>query len=71
MYEFYYNYIERKFNAKLMFTETDNLLYEIETNDVYKVFLKIRICLVLVIIQEIQSFLILLLGKRKMNSKEK
>ena len=71
MYEFYYNYIERKFNAKLMFTETDNLLYEIETNDVYKVFLKIRICLVLVIIQEIQSFLILLLAKRKMNSKEK
>ena len=38
MYEFYYNYIERKFNAKLMFTETDNLLYEIETNDVYKDF---------------------------------
>ena len=38
MYEFYYNYIERKFNAKLMFTETDNLLYETETNDVYEDF---------------------------------
>ena len=33
IYEFHYKYIERKCNANLLFAETDNLVYEIETKD--------------------------------------
>ncbi len=37
MYEFHYNYIKSKYNdkAKLLFTDTDSLAYEIETDDFY------------------------------------
>ena len=37
MYEFHYKYSRRKYNnhAKLLFTDTDGLVYEIETNDAY------------------------------------
>ena len=37
MYDFHYNYIKKKYNniAKLSFTDTDSLTYEIETEDVY------------------------------------
>ena len=40
MYDFHYNYIKKKYNdrAGLMFTDTDSLTYEIETEDVYKDF---------------------------------
>ena len=40
MYEFHYKYIGTKHDicAKLLFTDTDSLAYEIETNDVYKDF---------------------------------
>ena len=34
MYEFHYKYIKNKFNAKLMFTDTDGFVYEIKTKDV-------------------------------------
>ena len=34
MYEFHYNYIKRKYYAKLLFTDTNSLVYEIETEDV-------------------------------------
>ena len=38
MYDFRYNYIKRKYEdkAKLLFTDTDSLMYEIETKDFYK-----------------------------------
>ena len=36
MYEFHYNYIQYKFDAKLLFNDTDSLVYEIQTKDVYE-----------------------------------
>ena len=35
MYEFHYKYIKSKYNAKLVFTDTDSLVYKIKTCDVY------------------------------------
>ena len=38
MYEFHYDYIKQKYGdmAKLLFTDTDSLAYEIQTEDFYK-----------------------------------
>ena len=38
MYEFHYNYIINKSDAKLLFTDKDSLVYEIKTEDVYEDF---------------------------------
>ena len=40
MYDFHYNYIKKKYgnNARLLFTDTDSVTYEIEAEDVYKNF---------------------------------
>ena len=40
MYDFHYNHIKKKHNnrARLLFTDTDSLTYEIEAEDVYKDF---------------------------------
>ena len=35
MYQFHYKYIKNKFDAKLLFTDTDSLVYEIKSEDVY------------------------------------
>ena len=44
MYDFHFNYIKKKYQdkacgvpkAKLLFTDTDSLMYEIETEDFYE-----------------------------------
>ena len=37
MYDFHYIYIEKKYeSANFLFTDTDCLLYKIETDDFYK-----------------------------------
>ena len=38
MYKFHYNYIRQKYEdkAKLLFSNTDSLMYEIQTEDFYK-----------------------------------
>ena len=40
MYEFHYGYIKNKYgnNSRLLFTETNSLMYEIKTKNVYKDF---------------------------------
>ena len=38
MYEFHYKHIKKNFDAKLLFTDTDSLVYEIKTEDVYEDF---------------------------------
>ena len=40
MYEFHYNYIKNKYgnNSRLLFADTDSLIYEIKTGDVYECF---------------------------------
>ena len=38
MYKFRYEYIKNKFDAKLLFTDAFNLVYEIKTEDVYEDF---------------------------------
>ena len=42
MYEFHYDYIKNKYgnNSRLLFTDTDSLMYEIKTEDVYEDFLQ-------------------------------
>ena len=36
MYDFHYNFVRKKFDAELLFTDTDSLTYEIKSNDVYE-----------------------------------
>ena len=36
MYDFHYNFIKKKFNAELLFTDTDSLTYEIKSENVYE-----------------------------------
>ena len=40
MYDFYYDYIENKYDkkSKVLFTDTDSLMYEIKTEAVYEDF---------------------------------
>ena len=48
IYEFHYDYIRNKYdnNSRILFTDTDSLMYEIKTEDVYEDYT----CLILVII---------------------
>ena len=40
MYDFHYNFIKKNFNAEFLFTDTDSLIYEIKSENVYKEFSK-------------------------------
>ena len=48
--EFHYKYINNKFDAKLLLTDTDSSVYEIKTEDVYEDFYQDKIYLILVTI---------------------
>ena len=37
MYKFHYEYVKSKFDGKLLFTDTDSLVYEVKGEDVYEV----------------------------------
>ena len=36
MYDFHYNFIKKNFNADLLFTDTESLIYEIKSEDFYE-----------------------------------
>ena len=36
MYKLHYDYVCNKYNEKLLFTDTDSLIYEINSKDVYE-----------------------------------
>ena len=38
MYDFYYRFIKKQFDAELLFTGTDSLTYEIKSEDLYEEF---------------------------------
>ena len=40
MHDFNYNFIKKKFDAELLFTDTDSLAYEIKSEDLYEKFFK-------------------------------
>ena len=40
MYDFHYNFIKKNFNAELLFTDTDSLVYEIKLENIYEEFFK-------------------------------
>ena len=58
MYDFH-----SQFDAELFYTATHSLIYKIKSEDFYKVFLSTNICLTLVTIQNIQSFIMRLIKK--------
>ena len=55
-HEFHYDYIK---NSRLLFIETDTLMYEIKVEDVYEDFSKAKKCFTLVIIQLNQNNMII------------
>ena len=63
MYEFHYKYIKNLFDAKLLFIDTDSLVCEIKTEDIYEIFIWIKTCLILVVIHSTQSSLTQLIKK--------
>ena len=40
MYDFYYNFIKKNFDAEFLFTDTDSLTYEIKSENLYEEFFK-------------------------------
>ena len=75
MYDYHYNFAKKKFDADLLFTDTDSPTDEIKSKDVYEEFFKHNNCLISETIQKIQSFLIqpikFFFGKMKDDSEGK
>ena len=63
MYDFHYNFIKKRFDAELLFTDTDSLTYQMKSEDVNEKFLSTNTCLTFVTIQKIQTFLIRLIKR--------
>ena len=42
MYDFHYNFIQKNFDADLLFTDTESLTYEIKSENVYEEFFKLK-----------------------------
>ena len=40
MYEFHYKFIKKNFDAELLITDTDSLIYKIKSEDIYEEFFK-------------------------------
>ena len=40
IYDFYYNFLKKNFDAQLLFTDTDSLTYKIKSENVYEKSLK-------------------------------
>ena len=61
LYEFQYDYIKNKYGnkSKLLFTDIDNLIYEINTEDVYEDLVALKKYLNLVIIQISQNTMVI------------
>ena len=61
IYEFHYDYIKKKYsnNSRLLFTDTDSLIYEIKTEDVYGEYSKDNKFFILVIIQVSQNIMMI------------
>ena len=73
MYDFHYNYIKKKYNnrARLLFTDTDSLTYEIEAEDVYKNFWNDKDSLIIVTIWRARHIIAMSIRKSLENSRTK
>ena len=73
MYDFHYNYIKKKYNnrARLLFTDTDSLTYEIEAEDVYKNFGTTKTCSIIATIWRAHHIIAISIKKSLENSRTK
>ena len=66
MYDFHYGYFKNKYDARLLFTDTDSLAYEIKgEDDIYEKNIQIGTYLILVTNQRIQSLMISLIKSHR------
>ena len=73
MYDFHYNYIKKKYNnrARLLFTDTDSLTYEIEAEDVYKDFWNDKARSIIATIRRAHHIIAMLIKRSLENSRTK
>ena len=73
MHDFHYNNIKKKYGnrARLLFTDTDSLTYEIEAEDVYKDFGMTKTCSTIATIQRTHHIIAMLIRRSLENSRTK
>ena len=61
LHKFHYDYIKNKYsnNSRLLFTDTDSLLYEIKAKDVCENLVRMKKCFILVIFQLSQNIMMI------------